>query len=157
MRASLQPLLGSARRLIIWCLLAAVPLCGLSTTLAQVVGPNHVHRSAASAVDSMAGWNDFRRTQQVTTVLPKPHSHSIFERHQHERDDASVVALDHAAGDATGSAETSTSACAGALSFALASASPWFTLDAPKGEWSARVQVNLSGRETPPLERPPKA
>lgn len=89
--------LQAARRLVIWCLLVAVPVFGVSGRLVELLGPLHVHRAAlvSSAADPMAGWIDMRRAPGMTTVSHlHSHSHGLFARHHHDRGDADVIALD---------------------------------------------------------------
>lgn len=136
--------------------MVAVAVCGLSTTLLRVVGPKHVHTAAAAVSDPMAQWRDFRRTAQIPAAQPRPHTHSIFQRHHHEHDDTSVVTLDRAGTDATASADAGASALGMSLVFALAPVASWPVCAACRGGWHALPALALKSRDPAPLERPPK-
>lgn len=89
--------LQAACRLVIWCLLVALPVFGVSGTLVELLGPLHVHRAAlvTAPADPMAGWVDMRRAAGLTTIRNvHGHTHGLFARHHHDRVDADVVALD---------------------------------------------------------------
>ena len=90
-------LMAKARRFVVCCLLVALPVYGVSGTLVELLGPNHVHRAtgaSASVTDPMSGWVDMRRGFSTFTALRHVHTHSLFQRHHHDREDASVVAVD---------------------------------------------------------------
>lgn len=99
MSSVLRLLKRSFRPLLTWCLLVAVPVYGVSGTLVELLGANHVHRQAALSVtvakaDPMEGWVDMRRASSSSHGAQHDHSHSVFERHHHDQTDESVVALD---------------------------------------------------------------
>ena len=146
----------SVRRLIVCCLLIALPLGGLSSVMVQMLGASHFHQ-LASPVGTMTGWQDFRRAAQLQAATPSVHAHSLFERHHHVRGEVSVVALDGANGDSpSGNTAPSEIAPVGLALIANdvvgprstgAVAAPWRLLDA------ARFQ----SCDLPRLDRPPQA
>jgi hypothetical protein len=90
-------LTGRARRLVVCCLLVALPVYGASGTLVQLLGSDHVHRvteAAARTTDALAGWVDMRRGATMAKAAGHVHTHSLFQRHHHDRADASVVSVD---------------------------------------------------------------
>lgn len=97
---------------MVWCLLLAVPVYGVSGTLVELLGSAHVHRAGSLSVshdsaDPMAGWVDMRRAAASVRTGPRVHSHAGLERHHHDRDDADVITLDGGAGDGGSSVESS--------------------------------------------------
>lgn len=153
----------ATRRFVVWCLLVAVPVFGVSGTLVEMLGANHAHRAAATLLsqgggDVMHGWVDMRRAS-VAAGAPRGHSHahSLFARHHHDHDDASVIALDGGllqgeASDDGGASNGSLShimALTDLASFALLSVSRFAWLDAAA---AAAMPWTADG----PM-RPPKA
>ena len=145
------------RRWMVCCLMVALPLCGLSASLFQVLGPLHVHRADAVAqvgLDELDGWQDFRRGGG-RAVRPRPHTHAhgMFERHRHDPADASVIAIDGAAGadvDALSLAFLS-------LTFASADGLAW-TLPGPAGTaWPVSATPDFESHTGALPERPPQA
>lgn len=97
---------SAARWLVLYCLFVALPLHGLSATLAELLGPSHFHQADAAAAapagptpatDSLASWKDFRRIDAVGGLAARPHAHphdhAPLDRHPHAHGDASVVAV----------------------------------------------------------------
>lgn len=138
-------------------LVFAVAVYGVSSTLVSLLGPNHIHRSAASA-DPLSGWQDFRRVSGVRIVPLHVHSHDGLARHHHVVNDASVVALDAAAGsDGAGSDDASRLAGAAVLVLALANVAALPALSSTQERWSSIAGPHRAGRTVAPLERPPRA
>lgn len=81
------------RRLVAWCVLIAIPLYGLGSSIDALLGPVHIHVAAAVNDDPMAGWQDFRRVDHVHEGAPSVHFHDAFGRHRHPVNDHSVVKL----------------------------------------------------------------
>ena len=100
-----------ARPFVAWCLLVAIPVFGLSGTMVELLGANHIHRQVASAdLGVMSGWIDMRRASGAITVPHvHTHSHTAFARHHHDRDDDTVVALDGGAMQGDGADDGATS------------------------------------------------
>jgi hypothetical protein len=87
-----------------------LPLQALSSTLAGVLGPRHVHQLTPPpplqdrSADSMAGWTDFRRANyehraeamSMATAGASTHRHAHEDdlRHRHVPDDVDVVDLE---------------------------------------------------------------
>ena len=158
---SLGPSLRISRashRLIVWCLLLALPLCGLSTRLVELLGSRHMHRAVVVADAGMEGWQDFRRGgHHGTGAAHAPvHSHGFFERHHHDRADDSVVALDGEAAGMTVSEGDSASAVSVSLVFASTSAAD--VLDAADGSlhWREGASAAFRSQDGSRLERPPR-
>lgn len=166
---TLRQLERTARSLIIWCLLAAVPIYGLSGTIVELLGARHVHATpvlsavAADTDDVMRGWQDFRRAtagmghghQHASDGSHEPaHDHSALERHHHDRADASVVALDGGPADAAHADEGGSATATHLL--ALSSV----VLPAPaaddQGSWLAVTPPRVATRQPDALERPPR-
>lgn len=60
-----RPLSRTACQFLVWCLLVALPVFGVSSTLVELLGANHVQRIAARSLshgdaDVMRGWVDLR-------------------------------------------------------------------------------------------------
>ena len=148
----------SLRGAVLWCLLVALPVYGLSATLVPLLGSMHLHHSSSAESDPMAGWQDFRRAVHATTVVPQPHSHSIFQRHHHAHDDASVLSLDHAASDTSSSPEGSSSS-GNAATLVLAMVSPPALPGTPdrRDAWRDSFKFLPTSQDLLPLERPPRS
>lgn len=103
--------LRALRRVAVWAVLACLgiglPLQALSSTLAGLLGPRHVHQSAPSqdrSDDPMAGWKDFRRANYEHAGVREQladadadahaHAHEAGLRHHHAPDAADVVDLE---------------------------------------------------------------
>lgn len=123
---------------MLWGLILAMPICGISGVVAQWLGAQHFHRVFAGV-----------------SAVPQEHPHSHFGllRHHHQHADPSVVVVGIDA-----------EAAASELVPAAASLMPLVTLTAPTllllqmGLRHARPHTALSllpGRETVPLDRPP--
>lgn len=50
-----------AQRAVLWCLLVAAPMYGVSSAVAQVIGPQHTRRAAIHIDEPFVGWQDMRR------------------------------------------------------------------------------------------------
>jgi hypothetical protein len=103
--------LRALRRVAVWavlaCLAIGLPLQALSSTLAGLLGPRHVHQDAASqdrSDDPMAGWKDFRRANYEHAGVREQradadahahaHAHEAGLRHRHALYDIDVVDLE---------------------------------------------------------------
>ncbi len=89
-------------RVVVGCLLVCLQLQACVATAAAVLGGRHTHRASAKppvALDSMEGWQDFRRvspddsTRASRAVHAAMHTslHSHGVRHHHDAADTSVV------------------------------------------------------------------
>lgn len=164
-----------ARWLLAWCLLIALPLCGLSWTLAQLLGPAHFHAietvAAAVAADPMQGWQDFRRVDHLgdpafreraradAHAQPDAHAHADPTRHHHRHDveTTSVVPIgadDHDANAGEGAAPAGVT-----LAFVLEAAClPHPALhESLCAGWPADRAGPIQSCDTRRLERPPRA
>ena len=83
-----------ALRWVVWCLLFALPMLGLSSIAVGMLGSSHHHAEAQRSASAMRGWHDFRRTAHAPPSQPAEHAHAALLRHHHAGGDASVVALD---------------------------------------------------------------
>lgn len=144
----------SARHLVVWCLLVALPVYGLSGALVQMLGAQHVHLRMAAGQDSLAGWEDFRRSlpHRVAAATAHAHGHAAFERHHHAPDDASVSALGGTSSDDAGSSP----AGASALVLALAPQAPLPLPGATRADWPSLALLPIHSCDTARLERPPR-
>lgn len=147
-----------ARHLLVWCLLAALPIYGFSATVVPLLGPSHSHRPSASTADPLDGWVDIRRGMTLTAAAsarPHVHSHSLFERHHHGPGDETVVPLDGDKQRMDGDAGSST----GSVTQAIALASALIVAAPPQvrvASYAAAAPCVLH-RGGDRLERPPKA
>ncbi len=154
-----------ARWLVLWCLLLALPVQGLSGVLLQWLGAQHRHQAEVADAGALTtGWElrfrsamagyaspalAFRPAQQ-----PADHGHGVFERHHHAADDASVLALgptepnSDLASDAAQGAAVQPLAVHGLLAWHLPATgrSPWAL--APSAGWQSQPVSRL--------ERPPR-
>lgn len=149
-----------ARHLVIWCLLLALPVYGFSSTIVQLLGATHTHRQVASSADPMAGWVDLRRGSHVlnTTVShQETHSHSLFERHHHDANDVTVLALDGPVTEGAASEAGSSPAGSAALVLALAGELRIDPAGSAELEWTAATADLVQSRHGERLERPPNA
>lgn len=144
------------RRALLGVLVLAVAVYGVSSTLVSLLGPNHVHRSAANA-DPFSGWQDIRRVSGVRMVPLHDHSHDDLARHHHALNDASVAALDAGAGsDGAGGDDARRVAGAAVLVLALAKVAALPALTSTQERWSSLTEPRRAGRTVAPLERPPR-
>ena len=145
------------KRWVLWCLLLALPLGGLSAATAQMLGAKHLHRGmAVVVVSSMDGWQDFRRSPHLSDTPRPAHPHAGFQRHHHGIDDATVVALDAQVGESPADVGSGT-ACAIWLVF-----SPSGGLDVPQADlmrssWRRPAVMAIQSCDAKRLERPPQA
>lgn len=171
-------------RSLVWLLLLALALLGLTTTRQQALGPLHLHAdhtvagtpSALSAVASRfaSDWHDRWRQQQMfghaevalrmtpgATRWPpgaRTHNHDALERHHHALGDASVLALDGAAQ----AADTADGSTTGALVLLPVVALPDEGLTVPMlaataGAWPVDGATAFASRPIAPPLRPPTA
>ena len=175
--ARLSPAL---RRCIAWCLLWALPACGLSACLFELLGPRHLHRevvAASAAVTNPHGWRDARRgdtlrdgprAEPSEEAHPHPHvylrahalghGHGRLERHRHDPDDPSVASWESAGGQFAGAELLEgLSAVFGALVFACAAGLSWRRPPAGAPGWPVAAPVFFASFHGPRLERPPSA
>ena len=152
---------------VVGWLLFALPLLGLSASLSAMLGQMHFHRAvtavtAVAAVvdnaDSMAGWIDFRRAlPKATEPAPaQPHSHGLFERHHHDGEDDTVVAVDAASHAADASTDGGASTSLAGLTLAMPPGMSWAVVADESRARPAGVGDAFATRTTPPPERPPK-
>ena len=144
------------RRLIVWCLLFALPVYGLSSSVVVLLGSKHFHTSAVPELAARAMLADFRRIGQAVDTAPATHAHTWFARHHHAPTDASATAVDAAAdGESlfgeggSGGSVHQVVALIGAVHFRQPEARSFDWLAAPPGL--------ASSRDPQPLERPPRA
>jgi hypothetical protein len=170
-RRSARPVAARLVEFVVWCLLLALPVYGLSGTIIQLIGPVHFHRAidrldlAASLVgtDSNLVLQDFRRADSGVKTMSAVERHELshrqhpFARHRHAPDDTSVVVIDGSPEQALSEGDTVASAGSACLSLAVGNG---FRLNAPRCTAFAwrRAMVSALPDLTPiPPERPPKA
>ncbi|MEO5737659.1 MAG: hypothetical protein ABIQ82_09395 [Variovorax sp.] len=144
------------RHLLLWCLLLALPLQGLSAATIQLLGTNHTHRGMAAVAPFMAGWQDFRRSPHWSDSPRPAHSHEWFQRHHHALDDASVVALDAQGGESPGDVGSS-AASAIWLVFPTASGLLVPRAELMEANWPRFSTAAFQSCDAKRLERPPQA
>ena len=145
----------AATQWVIWFLLVAIPLCGLSATLASMLGASHFHRDVASSEIGLEGWTDFRRSDHVSDGTPRRHTHNFFQRHHHDRNDATVVALDGDDGVTGGDSEDGTDALSSLVYIpATDICMPWVIASAVS--WPCVRSVSFTSLNSARPERPPQ-
>lgn len=139
------------------CVLVAIALGGVTSTLVGVLGSIHTH-GPATANELSPLLEDFRRLDPIHLAAPHPHEHShlSLERHQHDAADASVQAVDAVAEGWSDAAAAS--AAAGALMLTFCATSLWLPLAriATPMRWRVLRCQPLSSGHGHPLERPPR-
>ena len=151
-----------ARKLVVWGLMLALPICGASSTLAALLGSKHFHTSAAATAQpsrSLPALADFRRSSLVTPTPASGHAHSWLARHPHASVDDSVIALDTSAGsDTLPGTHGSSSGADGSAALVLAvfSGTDIWQLDASACAWQADAASPLTSCDLRRLERPPR-
>ncbi len=144
------------RRWILVALLVAMSVYGLAGALTSFLGLSHRHQQIRSVAAALDGWQDFRRVNIGGIAPPQPHSHSLWQRHHHERSDASVVALDGQSQDAS-SGEASPSSAPAELMSAAWDAFEMFEPVGAHTSWPCEPSKRVATVSVAPLERPPKA
>ncbi|MET0209097.1 MAG: hypothetical protein ABW220_08640 [Burkholderiaceae bacterium] len=187
--------LAQAKAWVIWLLIAALGVYGLSSTLLQVLGPAHRHvavsKIAASpgllapVIGAVQGW--YGRLQAQTLLkhdrqrMPSgdrfvrvvgsgepliaphdesvPHTHDGFQRHHHDHDDPTVIALDGPAAVHAMVEGASTTAVFGSAMLPMLPIDPVsLPMAAPAaGDWPASAVPRWLSACPVPLERPPQA
>ena len=149
-----------ARKLVVWGLMLALPICGASSTLAVLLGSKHFHTSVAAAAPpsrSLPALADFRRSSLATPTPTSDHAHSWLARHQHASVDDSVIALDTSAGsDTLPGTHGSGPDGSAALVLAVFSGTNIWQLDASACAWHADAASPLTSCDLRRLERPPR-
>lgn len=166
---------------LVWLLLFAVAVMGLTVTRQQALGSLHLHAYQgslgssflASAVSQLASdWHSRWRQQQrfghsQLRLHPAwdptlgsgndtiPHDHDAFERHHHAEGDSSVIAVD-------GAAESAESSATGALIVlpVVSKLSDGLTLPTMAGRtgpWPVDPDTAFASRNVAPPLHPPTA
>ena len=136
---------------VVWCLLFALPVFGLSSAAVGMLGASHHHTEAQRSASVMLGWQDFRRTAHAPPSEPAKHSHAALLRHHHAEGDASVVALDGDAGDALqGEAAPVT------LMFAIGEPAATRHAEPVAVRWPGAAPGAIQSAHARRLERPPQ-
>ena len=151
----------SARRLVLWWLLVALPVYGLSSSIVALLGASHYHRdvAAAAVTHAMDGWQDLRRGAGLRDAALPVHSHALLQRHSHAQGDSSVVTLDGGAGDGLMSGGAAEASAGSATLLALGAADP-IEIAAPCARplaWARFVSDPLKSCDSQRIERPPRA
>ena len=149
-----------ARHLVVWCLLFALSIYGLSSTIVQLVGATHIHRQVVSSADPMAGWVDPHRgphSARMTFSHRDAHSHSLFERHHHDANDVTVLALDGTVTESAATDSGSSSTGSTVLVLALTGELRIDPAVSTELDWTTAPADIVLGRHGARLERPPNA
>ena len=145
------------QRLLLWCLLLALPLEGMSAARAQMLGASHFHREAAVAASAMDGWQDIRRMPHAAQEARPVHTHALFQRHHHSVDDATVVALDAEGGNALSGEASTITASAIWLAFSPSDGLSALLPDLARSLWPRLASRPIQSCDAKRLERPPQA
>lgn len=146
----------SWRRRIVCCLLVALPLGGLSSSLVELLGPYHFHRQVQTSLSALADWQDFRRVDHAVTAGRPVAGHSALHRHHHAPSDVSVAAVGGRSGDGVlgeGNASFDGSPLAWALGGEIEIRPP----SVSACHWPGLIAAAEASCDTDPLERPPRA
>jgi hypothetical protein len=170
-----------ARRFIVWVLVIALPVYGSAGVLLHLLGAPHRHQAVENTAQAQP-WNidclltlvvgeramsvvlQHRAKAVVTQAAHRHdphgpvHQHGLFERHHHDADDPSVVALGglRATSDLADEATSSAAVGSAMLVFALGAE---LTLPPPSPRefrWPPAALVAWNSLNRPPLERPPR-
>lgn len=152
------------RWLLAVLLALALPSQSVSSTIAGLLGPHHLHRTAllqSNAVDSMAGWQDFRRAHfgPGATLHAAAHAelHASGARHHHDLFDADIVMLESTGSHDGGVAELVVAAAGFIFVPATQIAAPTMLPVAATGAWRATPAASFSSADRRRIERPPQA
>ncbi len=141
---------------IVWLLLLALPVCGIASVAAGLLGTSHVHRTAPVADVADVSLQDFRRQSDNVVGFAEPHRHSVWQRHHHASVDPTVVALE---GDAQESSSNEGASSWVSL-FAICPVASGLCVPAlaegPR-RWPGAGASAIATMAVIPLERPPKA
>lgn len=147
----------SALRIVVWCMLFALPCGALTSALTQMLGASHFHRDVASMRATMAGWQDFRRAATAQKDTTRAVSHAMFARHHHDVGDQSVVVAAGEAGDAlSGEGGTSSTVSFWQVFTRTVRLAPHVAV-LTSSHWPQQAPPTLPNGYSQPLERPPRA
>lgn len=146
--------------LVLFCVLVAVSLYGVTSAVVTLLGSYHTHTSADVGEATGMVLEDFRRADRSYDTLgpirphTHDHSHLSLQRHHHDPNDASVESVDAGADEPLG--DGATASVIGAVVMMVCGV---LTVVAPFAlpvRWSlARCPAIPSGHAHP-LERPPR-
>lgn len=166
---------GHSRRLRsawICCLLVAVLASGWSATLAQLLGPRHVHRpptaaGVAASAQQVVAWlrevpalAELRRLRERSQALAHAElhlaeaAHGGLTRHHHAPSDDSVLAIDPVPSDDAGSGSPSLEPAGAAWAFSTGQPA-WLIAGLSDARPPARTRP-IPNPAPGRLERPPK-
>lgn len=156
------PIIGLGHRtaqLVVWAMVALVPMQAVAAGMLTALGPAHTHR----AMRAIVVLDDVRRVSVHPVALPE-HVATAFghfhagtpQRHQHAVGDPSVVVLDDASQAAVNAADMSAGAALAAGVGLLPAGLAWLgpasgAVHAACAAWSPQTH------DPQPLERPPRA
>ena len=144
------------RTLVLWLMLAALPVQGVATLLVGLLGASHQHSRVTRVEPTPPGLQDVRRLAYEVRAAAPAHSHSLWLRHHHSTADDTVIALDDTAQDpasdgAVANAPQLTLCTQGACANSVAAAG------ATGAAWPGFLGQPWDGPAAIPLDRPPKA
>lgn len=168
-----------ALRLAAWLLLFALAIQGCGRVVVQALGTAHMHRTAVaeagesvrqphapSLLGEFLAWREARHDLLRThgsfkATLPEPvgHRHDGLQRHHHDADDATVLALDGPSAHADAANDSGTQGQPGALNLPWGPAveHPLFGSEAAQAAWPSAASARWSSAWTRLMERPPRA
>ena len=167
------------RNISVWGLVFALAVYGYSGVLVQVLGSLHRHAEPAAAmsasvdadeepsllshlVSEVQAWHEAaqaRRHALLPHTQAHAHHHGLFERHHHDADDSTVVALGEQASSNPGADDLGSSATPGA---GLLPIGPLPSLQVPapaqgRLPWPGSTAAGWRSAELKRAERPPHA
>ena len=149
-----------AQWLVLFCVLMAVALYGVTSTVVSLLGSCHTHTPADAGEAAGMVLEDFRRVDHgfdtLGLTLPHTHAHAhlLLQRHHHDPNDATVQSVDAGAEDPLG--DGAVASAIGALAMMVCGL---LTVAAPlarSGRWSLAGCPALPSGHAHPLERPPR-
>lgn len=151
--------------LLVWVLVVALPINGVSSLLAQMLGAQHRHaqivpEAERNAVIDTTGLSPYPSHHHTPNELSHPHlhahAHMMFERHVHEPADGTVLALGAKDSGQDGPGQTN------GLSDTMSLQGLRDGLNAPewipvvlRAGWPLYAALAWHSHIVPPLERPP--
>ena len=92
--------------LVLLCVLVALSMYGVTSTVVTLLGSHHTHTAAAAGEAAGTVLEDFRRVDHGYDTLDlaraHAHAHLALQRHHHDSNDTTVQSLDVGAEDPVG-------------------------------------------------------
>lgn len=143
----------AAHRAVLWCLLITAPVYPVSSSVAQVTGPQHARRAAVQFDEPLRGWHEVLRAIGHDVSSAQLHR-SSFERHCQVPAPAAVVVHEVRAFDSLGDDSSDATPPFGFALIPPAPIAPLAATSSPPHD--SHVIAVLTGGGSR-LDRPPKA